>query len=122
MHPGLLTQSGLYGRLTIGNSIDLTVTDSEDNHEFTEQGLYLIVNVGNNPCYAKMAKGAGAGLAATTSDLMITTIPTSGELCHRSVEVGMVDHKVHGNVDRWLRFICDTGKTTTLRVTKLTKK
>lgn len=118
--PGYIAQSMLYGRVTIGKSSNLAVTDSDDYRELVSQGLYRIMNIGANPAYVEVTNSASE-LATTSQSMLMSTISTAPELAVAHVEIGMADVKVGKSGNRFIHAICGSGLNTTLRITKLTR-
>jgi len=122
---GIVNQMLLYGRPTIGPSYDLSVTSTALNQEYTRPGLYLVCNLGPDPCNVRVFND-GTDLA-TVADMVLWPAG-SGDRCEIGFQVGMVDvkatttHPIGGNPQsyRFLSAITSALNTATLRVTQLT--
>jgi len=127
MLPNLLVQKLLYETPTIGDSIDISVTDTAASTEFFEPGLWLIQNMGPDIVYMRMFTSGGVTHVATTSDFPLFPFG-SFDMSSIPVQIGMIDRKLMASGEGHypdLKFLSAlTGaplQTATLRATRLTK-
>jgi len=112
----------LYSRRTLGPSRTLAVDHLGVVFEFPSQGRWEIHNTGTDPCAILMTKGTAIKVTYA-GDKLLPTIAAAESLSLTHVDIGMDDVKVHSKSPAFLQAITSgAGVTTTLRLTRVTKR